>query len=149
MNILNDDILALTISYLDITEYSDDIPNLLNSFGTENYAKILLQWQKETLYETKIQKNKTSHKVNGKLHRVDGPAVEWSNGDKEWWVNDKLHRLDGPAIEWANGDKSWWVNGDIHRLDGPAVELISGTKMWFFKGHRQRVVGQYNQMGWL
>lgn len=23
----------------------------------------------------------------GKLHREDGPAIEWDNGDKEWWVN--------------------------------------------------------------
>ena len=29
------------------------------------------------------------------------------------WYNDKekLHRLDGPAIEYANGDKSWYMNG--------------------------------------
>ena len=25
--------------------------------------------------------------MNGKLHREDGPAIEWANGDKEWWLN--------------------------------------------------------------
>ena len=25
----------------------------------------------------------------------------WSNGDKDWFLNDKLHREDGPAMEWA------------------------------------------------
>ena len=30
--------------------------------------------------------------VKGKLHRLDGPACEWANGTKEWWVNGKLHR---------------------------------------------------------
>ena len=34
------------------------------------------------------------------LHRVDGPAVEYPNGDKEWWVNGKRHREDGPAVCW-------------------------------------------------
>ena len=24
-------------------------------------------------------------------HREDGPAVEYSNGDKEWWINGKQH----------------------------------------------------------
>ena len=29
----------------------------------------------------------------------------YPNGDKYWCLNGKLHREDGPAIEWANGDK--------------------------------------------
>ena len=44
------------------------------------------------------------------LHRLDGPAVEWSDGTKEWYVNGKCHRLDGPAIERADGKKSWYIN---------------------------------------
>jgi hypothetical protein len=24
------------------------------------------------------------------LHREDGPAIEWTNGRKEWWLDDKL-----------------------------------------------------------
>ena len=43
------------------------------------------------------------------LHREDGPAVEWSNGDKCWFKEDLLHRLDGPAIEYADGSKSYYV----------------------------------------
>ena len=42
----------------------------------------------------------------GKLHREDGPAIEWADGDKIWYLNDKRHREDGPAIEWANGYKA-------------------------------------------
>jgi len=50
---------------------------------------------------------------NGKreLHREDGPAIEYSNGIKYWWLNGELHREDGPAIEYENGDKEWWLNG--------------------------------------
>jgi hypothetical protein len=43
----------------------------------------------------------------GHLHREDGPALEWSSGDKSWWINGKRHREDGPSIEWINGYKEW------------------------------------------
>ena len=49
--------------------------------------------------------------LNGKWHRVDGPAVEWSNGGKCWYLNGERHRTDGPAVEFADGDKWWCING--------------------------------------
>ena len=27
--------------------------------------------------------------MKGKLHREDGPAIEYDDGDKEWWLNGK------------------------------------------------------------
>jgi hypothetical protein len=44
-------------------------------------------------------------------HRLDGPAIKWSDGGKFWLVDDKFHRLDGPAVEWSDGDKEWYVDG--------------------------------------
>jgi hypothetical protein len=32
-------------------------------------------------------------------------------GNKLWHLNDKLHREDGPAVEYADGDKCWHLNG--------------------------------------
>ena len=49
--------------------------------------------------------------LDGKLHRVDGPAVEWADGSKYWFLNDKLHRVDGPAVEGFDGGKSWYLDG--------------------------------------
>jgi len=43
-------------------------------------------------------------------HRHDGPAVEWADGSKTWYVNDKRHHLDGPAIVYRNGEKEWYVD---------------------------------------
>jgi len=62
-------------------------------------------------------------RLNGKRHREDGPAVEWSGGAEEWYLNGKLHREDGPAIKFTNGTKEWW-------LDGKQVteEDVMGTK---------------------
>ena len=34
------------------------------------------------------------------------------HGTKEWKLpNGIWHREDGPAIEYSNGDKSWYING--------------------------------------
>jgi len=75
---------------------------------------------------------------NGLLHRVDGPARVYINGDKEWYLNGKLHREDGPAIEYANGDKYWYLNGKLHREDGPAKEFSNGNKYWYLNGNCHR-----------
>ena len=69
--------------------------------------------------------------LNDKLHREDGPAVEWDDGDKWWYLNDERHREDGPAIECADGDKEWYLNDERHREDGPAIERASGYKAWY------------------
>lgn len=64
-------------------------------------------------------------------HRLDGPAVEYTYGDKFWFQNDLLHRLDGPAFESPSGCKAWYQYGKLHRLDGPAVEYADGSKSWY------------------
>jgi hypothetical protein len=51
-------------------------------------------------------------------------------GNEEWLLNGKLHRVDGPAMEWADGTKRWYQYGKRHRVDGPAVE-VHGTKLWY------------------
>jgi hypothetical protein len=74
--------------------------------------------------------------VDNQLHRTDGPAIEYADGGKEWWVDDKLHRTDGPACEWSNGNKEWLVDGKLHRTDGPAVEYADGNKEWWVNDKR-------------
>ena len=76
--------------------------------------------------------------VDGKRHRIDEPAVEYADGGKAWYVDGKCHRIDGPDIEWANGDKEWWVDGKRHRIDGPAIEYANGYKAWWVNGQRHR-----------
>jgi len=45
-------------------------------------------------------------------HRLDGPAIEYDNGYKAWYVNGTLHRLNGPAVEYADVvGKEWYVDG--------------------------------------
>jgi hypothetical protein len=89
------------------------------------------------------------HLPNGDLHREDGPAVEYSDGGKQWCINGKLHREDGPAVEWENGARWWYFHGKLHR-DGdlPAVVLSpfnsfkkDATKFWYSHGKLHRKNG--------
>ena len=86
------------------------------------------------------------------FHREDGPAIEYPDGSKEWWldgklhreesscgdkawvINGKLHREDGPAYEHSDGTKEWWFNDKWHREDGPAIEYPDGSKEWWLNG---------------
>lgn len=103
--------------------------------------------------------------VDGRLHSTFKPAIEWSNGDqewyylgckhrtndlpavmyngvkKEWWENGKLHRVNGPAVEWENGKKEWYNNGIRHRLDGPAIIYDFGGVEWWQNGFLHREDG--------
>ena len=69
----------------------------------------------------------------GELHRIDGPAIECSDGDKEWYKMGKLHRIDGPAVEYKNGDRYWYRKGKLHRIEGPAIEYRNGDKFWYIR----------------
>ena len=62
---------------------------ITNKFGTFHYKS-----QTHTLY-----------------HREDGPAIEFANGEKRWYLNGNLHREDGPAKIFTNNNKEWWLNG--------------------------------------
>jgi len=59
--------------------------------------------------------NKYWTRKDGKFHRLDGPAVEYNNGHKEWYQNGKLHRLDGPAVEYVDGRKEWWIRNKLYK----------------------------------
>lgn len=113
-----------------------------------------------------IKNGKTMWKLNRKLHRIDGPAVDWDDGTKEWYKNGKVHRKGGPAVEYScnskilyqggvcynkiywnslfwksTGDKEWYQNGLLHREDGPAIDYVDGTKIWYWNGTIHRSDG--------
>ena len=53
------------------------------------------------------------YNAEGQGHRSSGqPALIDAGGTKGWFVNGKLHRMDGPAIESANGNKTWLLFGE-------------------------------------
>jgi hypothetical protein len=54
-------------------------------------------------------------------------------GTRRWYFIYKLHREDGPAIEYTNGNYEWYFDGKYHREDGPAVKE-GGTYKWYIHG---------------
>jgi len=49
--------------------------------------------------------------LNGRLHRVDGPAVFDGDYYQLWYLNDRLHREDGPAVI-DTKFQQYWLNGE-------------------------------------
>lgn len=47
--------------------------------------------------------------VNRTFHRDNGPAIV--RNATHWYQHNRLHRLDGPAVEWSSGDKEYWIDG--------------------------------------
>jgi hypothetical protein len=79
---------------------------------TENFENKLNKIKMDKEFEKNVRENRyTTYRLNGRLHREDGPAVEWTNGDKHWWVDGLRHREDGPAIEYSDGTKEYWLEG--------------------------------------
>lgn len=61
-------------------------------------------------YTVTVFKDRAEWYRDDVLHRDDGPAIEYKNGDGEWYQNGKRHREDGPAMDISN-HKEWWING--------------------------------------
>lgn len=68
---------------------------------------------------------------DGKPHREDGPAKEYSNGTKVWYKEGLYHRENGPAYEYLDGSKVWYKEGKLHRINGPAREYKNGYPQWW------------------
>ena len=94
----------------------------------------IIYWVKDGRFEIDIMETPNYHVPVDDLHRLDGPAIIWPNGTKEWYVDGKVQNLKGPAIVRKNGYKAWWLNNHLHRLDGPAVESSDGEKRWRING---------------
>ena len=52
---------------------------------------------------------------DGLPHKEIGPsAIYFGSGcqdNVQYWIHGKLHRLDGPAVNFSNGRKRWYYEG--------------------------------------
>jgi hypothetical protein len=63
-----------------------------------------------------------------------------------YYLNNKLHREDGPAIEYANGNKSYYLNDLLHREDGPAIDDLVGFKSYCLEGRHYYEQDYYKEI---
>ena len=78
----------------------------------------------------------------GKLDGGKGPALITAGGSKVWMKDGVRHREDGPAIEYKNGDKDWFLFGK-HILKGSKY-LPDEHKWLLLKGNPENIeiIGQ-------
>jgi hypothetical protein len=120
---------------------------MLSAFGGLNLFLYLKDNKMSDQTERKVEfKGIKRWLLNDKIHRENGPAVEWPDGEAHWYLNGKLHREGGPAIERPCGSKSWFFNGELHRVDGPAVEAPNGERHWYLNDKRHRIGGPAIEM---
>ena len=62
-----------------------------------------------------IEDDGTIHYYLGDLHyNPDGPAViGFAGRHKEYWFKGLRHRIEGPAIEYLDGDYEYWQKGRL------------------------------------
>jgi len=114
-------------------------------------------------YETNGLSKSEEWFVDGKQHRLDGPAVifYYTREDntamhiikqETWYINGEIQRDDGgPAIRCYYEDGSinverWLVSGQQHRVDGPAISAHYDNgnpryEVWFQHGETHREDG--------
>ena len=70
----------------------------------------------------------------------------YDNGEKHWYLDGKLHREDGPAVEWADGSKYWYLNGtkytekEFNEKMNPTVKELSVSEISKLLGYEVKVV---------
>ena len=52
--------------------------------------------------------NRRWYDEEGLFHRVDGPAIEYWYGAKEWCIHGRQCREDGPTQEYGDGARYYW-----------------------------------------
>ena len=115
--------------YLDMNFHIEDITFALKWAAVNKQLAIYDQQEKQVLclnkkdmktYKVTVTETATKwYNESSELHRENGPAIEWANGDKFYFVNGKLHRENGPAVKYVigsigfeNGDKFYYINGE-------------------------------------
>ncbi len=71
-------------------------------------------------YGTKFWRN-----AKGQFHKLDGPAIEWTDGGREWFQNGIKHREDGPAFIYFNADKKWLINNVAYKTKEEYFDALS------------------------
>lgn len=112
-------------------------PAVINADGTCEWflrAEELThdEFKRRTVSKTRIG-DRTEWRLNGHLHRSDGPAIEWDNGHQQWYMWGLLHRDDGPAVITFNTE-SWWTHGTFVKSERRYVSIQPPSVKPQYKG---------------
>jgi hypothetical protein len=122
------------IWWLNGVRHREDGPAIEWTNGYKGWWHNAAEYTKQDYYRVAMNKN------NKPICEVN------KNGTKIWWLNGKLHREDGPSIEYTDGCKLWHLNGKLHREDGPAVEWVDGAEYWYLNDKRYTKQNYYREL---
>ena len=94
---------------------SDDVHDVVGHYAIDRYFNTDGTWDNEELVR--------GHNVPPAFVKaINEGACDWmmtANGYKHMHLNKdgKLHREDGPAVEYADGYKAWWISGEFQRSE--------------------------------
>lgn len=57
--------------------------------------------------------NKFYRNAMGLLHRLDGPAIEYSDGSHLWYKDGGYHRIGGNVFFTNKKHHGWYINGHL------------------------------------
>jgi hypothetical protein len=69
------------------------------------------------------------YNFDGHFHCSNGPAIEYKNGSRFWYVRGYCHRENGPAKEFSTGRKEYWLFGERIPKKKFTKKLIRQLKM--------------------
>lgn len=138
--------------------HREDGPAITYADGRQKWYKngVLIKPGKnkdKSVHKVSADGSKLCYKEDGLLHRKDGPAVIYHNGNQAWYKEGKIHRDDGPAVIYPNGEQFWYKEGKHHREGGPAIIRPNGEQVWYKEGklHREdgpAVINDYGEQYW-
>ncbi len=67
---------------------------------------------------------------NYNLHRDEGPAIIYKNGNRQWYRWGVMHRVGAPATIYKDLH-AWYHLGKLHRDDGPA--FITSNRLEYYQ----------------
>jgi len=78
-------------------------------------------------------KQKSKEPVYKKVQKITGEGYEFLGGykNKAFYLNGLLHRVDGPAIEWADGSQFWYLHGILLTKEAHKKMM---NKQWYLNG---------------
>jgi hypothetical protein len=88
-----------------------------------------------------VQSAYIAYRFCGMLHNVNDQPALWRVHCKEWFQYGYAHRDDDkPAVEYTNGRREWFRWNERHRINGPAVITADGSVEYWIDGRRYNTV---------
>ena len=96
-------------------------PEIEFKFNIYDKLKFYYDEENEEYFLKTEYRSKYYFNLEGNVHRIGKPAIEYYDRTKQWMENGNKHRLDGPAYVY-NSYKYYWKNNNYYTESSFAEE---------------------------